>query len=525
MFFKIIFPCVPGTQRRYMVCNKQKDKKSKGVVHKVCYGDIWSNCSARKLSCGIRCTGFIFNSKLLLFILMFSFLLLNSGNVQAQKGENTIISTYTEWTTDSQIGSKDTLSIIDTLVVDGSLAFGQGSVLNIYEGAVCIIHGNLDFGTDGIFNLYEDALCIIYGDFNLNNKVNLSIGACLIVGGDLTTNANSNKIETTIDSTAAIYVLGEVDTSQIEGFNCPDPEYYVPYTGSTECNFGDIISLEDNENDSTGIYDFFVSADGNRGVSPVYSELCSGSGATINALEENADWYQWCDSLGNSISGENSYQFITTEPGEYFVKIVLDNTVADTTISYRAKVVGSSLIAAVSENNGPVCIGEDVVFTVWGTDSATVVYNLNGGAELSIILSDTDTTIVVSGATSDQTLNLLSVSKGSASCSLSENSTVTVIAAPFATISNTNGPVCEGDDAEFTLTGTSGATVHYNINGGDNQSVILTDGTALITITGSLEDQILNLVSVVSGSCTQVLSETKTVVVNPLPATGEIIPD
>ncbi len=455
--------------------------------------DIWIKPYTRNMRHGaFLYIGHILRPLFLKFILLSFISLLVYSETQAKasglnygianaflpNGDEKIIDVYTVWEGNQTIKTKDILTVNDTLIVNGNLTLGSGGVLNINEGAVCIINGSLDFGTDGLLNIYENALCIIYGDFNLNNKVNLSIGAHLIVGGDLTTTANSDKIVTNIDSTAAIYVLGEVDTAQIEGFNCPDPEYYVPYTSSTECTYGDIISLEDNENDTTGIYDLFVSGDGNRGVSPVYSELCSGGSVSISALEENADWYQWCDSLGNYISGENSSLFTATGPGEYFVKIVVDNTTTDTTISYRAKVVESSLVASISGNNSPLCNGDDAIFTVWGTNGATLVFNINGGEDSSIVLPESETTIIVSGVTADQTLNLISVSNGTVSCDLDESSTIIVNSLPsiYSAWINGGGVICKGGTANI------GASANSDINwyaGSCSSGILVGTGTSL----------------------------------------------
>jgi hypothetical protein len=102
---------------------------------------------------------------------------------------------------------------------------------------------------------------------------------------------------------------------------------------------------------------------------------------------------------------------------------------------------------------------------------------------------------------------------------------VTVNPLPTASITSNNSPVCAGDNVTFTLVGTSGATVTYNINGGSNAAVTLTGGTDTVTIIAATTSQTLNLVSVADANCSQILSESSTVIVNPLPATGEIIPD
>jgi hypothetical protein len=92
--------------------------------------------------------------------------------------------------------------------------------------------------------------------------------------------------------------------------------------------------------------------------------------------------------------------------------------------------------------------------------------------------------------------------------------TITVNPLPTASISGSNGPICSGSDATFTLTGTSGATVTYTINGGSNQNIVLTGGTAIVTITGAVINQTLDLVSVDLSGCSQILSGSATVVVD-----------
>lgn len=85
---------------------------------------------------------------------------------------------------------------------------------------------------------------------------------------------------------------------------------------------------------------------------------------------------------------------------------------------------------------------------------------------------------------------------------------------PTASISGNNGPICSGEDVEFYLSGTSGATVAYKINGDSNETVDLTGGSATLILPDVTSSQTLNLVSVNDGSCSQSLSENLTVTVN-----------
>lgn len=177
--------------------------------------------------------------------------------------------------------------------------------------------------------------------------------------------------------------------------------------------------------------------------------------------------------------------------------------------------------ASVTSNNSPICSGSDAIFTLTGTAGAVVTYNINGGGSQTVTISGGGTaTVTVTGATANQTLNLVSVTNPSGGCSqsLSGSSTVVVNPALTATITANNSPICAGANATFTITGTSGAVVTYNINGGANQTVTLTGGSATVTVTGATVNQTLNLVSMTSGTgCTQTLSGSSTVVVNALP--------
>ncbi|WP_372649851.1 hypothetical protein [Draconibacterium sp.] len=83
--------------------------------------------------------------------------------------------------------------------------------------------------------------------------------------------------------------------------------------------------------------------------------------------------------------------------------------------------------ATISGAATSVCEGDDVVFTLTGTDGATVTYSFDGGSTTNdIVLTGGEVTITVSGATSDVTLTLVSINDGDCSIDISDSKTVQV---------------------------------------------------------------------------------------------------
>ncbi|UOE41613.1 hypothetical protein MTP09_02960 [Chryseobacterium suipulveris] len=98
---------------------------------------------------------------------------------------------------------------------------------------------------------------------------------------------------------------------------------------------------------------------------------------------------------------------------------------------------------------------------------------------------------------------------------ISGSSTVTVNALPTATVVATS-PICTGENAVFTITGTPNAVVTYNLNGGSNTTVTFDSaGSATVTVNAVTTSQVLNAISASNPatSCAQNLNGTATVVV------------
>lgn len=208
------------------------------------------------------------------------------------------------------------------------------------------------------------------------------------------------------------------------------------------------------------------------------------------------------------------------------------NTAQNQVTSVQYKAVSASLTAGVSAVVTPICSGQDAVFNLTGTPNAEVTYNINGGGNQMTTLNGIgQATVTVSNATTDQTLNLISVRNTSTdeSANLSSSATVMVSEAPTADVSAATTPICSGENAVFDLMGTPNTQVTYNINGGNNQTTMLNNnGTATVTIINATQDQTLNLISAayLNSSCSQILTGNATVMTNTLLApTAAISPD
>ena len=166
----------------------------------------------------------------------------------------------------------------------------------------------------------------------------------------------------------------------------------------------------------------------------------------------------------------------------------------------------------------PVCSGGNAVFSLLGTPNATVTYTINGGANQTVILDTAGNgTVIVNAATGNTTILLSEISL--ASCTTTLSNTATVVVNPNPTVTNlvATTPVCFEENAVFTLTGTPNATVTYTINNNANQTIVLdANGNAPVTITAVTSNTTILLSQISLASCTTSISNTATVVVNPL---------
>ncbi|MCL9770625.1 fibronectin type III domain-containing protein [Flavobacterium sp. HXWNR69] len=172
-------------------------------------------------------------------------------------------------------------------------------------------------------------------------------------------------------------------------------------------------------------------------------------------------------------------------------------------------------------SNSPICNGQDAIFTVTGTPNATIIYNINGGANQNATVDASGQYVhTITSPAANVTFNLLDIDNGACNIPLSLSQTVVVTPLPTATLTVVDSNICIGSgNAEFTINGTSNAVVTYNINGGANQTVTLsTSGIATITVTSPTSDVTVTLTNVNSGLCDRVITgQSGTVVVTSIP--------
>lgn len=210
--------------------------------------------------------------------------------------------------------------------------------------------------------------------------------------------------------------------------------------------------------------------------------------------------------------------------GSYTVKInsiTINGCTANVTINNTVSWIVNPAPTATLSGTATICDGSSTTLSVafTGTGPWEVTTQRNGGENVTVTnINVNPYTFNVSAA---GTYTISAFNDDLCDGTFSGSATVTVNPLPSATVSSTNSPICTEEDAVFSLSGTSGAIVTYNINGGSDTTVTLTGGTATVNITEVEANQTMNLVSVTDGTCLKSLTgNSSTITVNPLPVIG-----
>jgi hypothetical protein len=174
------------------------------------------------------------------------------------------------------------------------------------------------------------------------------------------------------------------------------------------------------------------------------------------------------------------------------------------------------LVAAITPPATPICYEANAVFNFTGTPNTTLNITVNGSAQSVTIGAGGTGTYSVPAATANQAVALVSITNGTCTNSVTGNAAIVVNPLLLATVAPVLTPICYDGTASFTVTGPAGGSVTLSVNG--TNQVVSIDGTGqgLVTITNAIVNQNVSLISVTDGTCTNNVSGTATVVVNPL---------
>lgn len=155
----------------------------------------------------------------------------------------------------------------------------------------------------------------------------------------------------------------------------------------------------------------------------------------------------------------------------------------------------------------PVCLGDDATISFTGGEAgATIAYTTNGtAATLALDGSGNGSVTYTPVAAGTDTINIASItSTGGCAATINEDYVITVNPAPVVpTLTADPTSACQGNDVDFTITGTVGDVVTYTTDGGTTtQTATITNaGTAVVTLTNLQSDTTMELTNVDNGNC------------------------
>ena len=250
------------------------------------------------------------------------------------------------------------------------------------------------------------------------------------------------------------------------------------------------------------------------------SSVCRGNSISLTAggIVSIGTTYTWNWNDANGIPQTYTGEELTDIPTQSTAYTVTASGVGICSQTQTINVtVNDNPTADIAGNNSPICDGSSAIFNLTGTADAIVTYNINGGADETVVLTGGIATISQTASTGTMVINLTSVSLGTCTNALTVSSAVNVNPLPTASIAGNNSPVCVGSDGSFDITGTPDATLTYQIDGAANQTLTLSAaGTGTVNITNLSAASTLTLISISDINCSNTLNATSTISVNSL---------
>jgi hypothetical protein len=230
--------------------------------------------------------------------------------------------------------------------------------------------------------------------------------------------------------------------------------------------------------------------------------FCPGGSTSLIATSLGTS-YQWTLN-GADISGANSNTYITNLPGSYNCKISIAGVV-DTAMSPLVVIENPlPVVALAPSGSSAFCQGDAISVTITGTTGGNSQWYLNGVA----ISGETSNTYA---ATTPGLYNMIKTNSNG--CSDSAAVGIVVIENPLPVVNLTpsgSTAFCQGDAINVTITGTTGGTSQWYLNG------VAIAGETTNTYSATTPG-LYNMIKTNSNGCSDSATVGIVVIENPLP--------
>jgi gliding motility-associated-like protein len=259
--------------------------------------------------------------------------------------------------------------------------------------------------------------------------------------------------------------------------------------------------------------------------------ICSNQTSTINFNgTPNAIVSYKIDSGANQTVTLNASGLasVTTPPGltsnstYMLVSVALPgpNTCSNTINNAVTITINSLPAASISSNSPVVCSGSSATINFNGTPGATVAYSVTGSGNQTVTLNAAgNASVVIPNVTSSTAYTLINVTAAGANgCTKALSQSITISAASLPTTSISANPlsVCSGQTSTINFSGTPNAVVTYTVNSGNQTITLDSSGSASFTAP-LLTATTYQLISAALAGCSQLLSGSVVVSINPTP--------
>ncbi|MFD2892023.1 fibronectin type III domain-containing protein [Flavobacterium chuncheonense] len=308
---------------------------------------------------------------------------------------------------------------------------------------------------------------------------------------------------------------------------------YVQNSGNLVLNGGQLVSFENTASTvcSANMYYRVYAAGSTPGAFTTlpltFVEACSG-GTFTNGNSCNAGDQIWADITSTNLD------LTTFTPGDYVIEVYYDlvgddgsGTACGTTILVNNN--NNNFIATFAIQGTPSFTWQD---EQCGSSNAVItVSGFNPGDVYSVTFDDNDVPtgpmniqanfngdININGLDAGVYDNFVFTING---CDILAPAPITIVDfSPSVTGITSNSPICFEEDAVFTIQASAGFDIDYTINGSTVVETVTVDasGIATITITAPAVGTVdLALLNIYNSVCNITVTDTHSVIVNPLP--------